>query len=170
MLFKRAKPVLNDNAPAPVLASEPASLIARDAEITGGFSTSGDVHVEGTLRGTLRARRCVVEADGLVEGEIIAEEIVVRGRVQGPLRAFHVHLEAGAAVEGDVVNDGIVIDNGAELTGSVWRSENPLDETPANAAPASSRNSVEPSRFLEGSMWPDADARNYRPLTAVRPR
>lgn len=168
MLFKRTKPVSNDNVPQPAPTSEPASVIGRDAEITGGFSTAGDVHVEGTLRGTLKARRCVVEPDGFVEGQIIAEEIVVRGRIVGPVRAYHVHLESGATVEGDVINDGIVIDNGAELTGSVWRSANPLDES--LKPPASSRQRSDGARFLESSRWPEVDAPGSRPLAVVRPR
>lgn len=169
MLFKRAKTELNDNAPQPPLTSDPASVVGRDAEITGTFSTAGDVHVEGTVRGTVKARRCVVEADGLVEGQIAAEEIVVRGRVQGPLRAYHVHLQAGARVEGDIINDGIVIDDGAELTGAVWRSDDPLAETAAAARPPL-RPAADATRIFDGALWPDTDAHSLRPLTAIRPR
>lgn len=170
MLFKRAKPVLNDNAPQPALtAADIPSVIGREAEITGNFVTSADVHVEGIVHGMVKARRCVIEPDGLVEGQVLAEEVVVRGQVQGPIKAYHVHLEAGASVAGDIVNDGIVIDNGAELTGSVWRSENPLAED----VPGRERRgpaAADHARFLETSQWPPQEGEGYRPLAASRLR
>lgn len=169
MFFRRAKAQLNDNEPIPSLMADAISFVARDAQVTGEFSTTGDVRVEGSVRGAVKARRCEVSAEGTVDGPITAEEIVVRGRVRGTLKAYFVHLEDGAQVEGDIVNERIVIDSGAELTGSVWRSNDPLAEgetaqdRPAPPGP-------EGSAFFQNSLWPEADGRNYRPLTAVRPR
>ena len=169
MLFKRAKGQLNDNESIPSLAIDALSVVARDAQFTGEFSTSGDVRVEGIVQGAVRARRCEVNAEGSVEGPIVAEEIIVRGRVRGTLRGYFIHLEDGAQVEGDIVNERIMIDSGAELTGSVWRSSDPLSEGENTAAQPAFPAHENPG-FFQNSLWPETDNRAYRPLTAVRPR
>lgn len=97
MFFRRAKATqLNDNEPVPALAVEVVSVVARDAQLTGDFSTEGDVRIDGGVRGAIRARRCEVSAGGSVEGPVFAEEIVVRGHVRGTLKGYFVHLEDGA--------------------------------------------------------------------------
>ena len=166
MLFRRSKPDLNDNAP-PVLETGSVTVIGADTEITGDLASGGDVRIEGTMRGALRAKRCIVEAEGFVEGEIIAEEIVVRGRVDGPLRGYLVHLQDGAQLRGDVVNERIVIDQGAEITGAVRRSDDPLNEERASRESAHLRSAA---RFESEPLWPNLDGGSSRPLTAIRPR
>jgi cytoskeletal protein CcmA (bactofilin family) len=169
MLFRRAKPELNDNEPSPLQGPEQATVIGRDAEFAGDLCTSGDVRIEGVVRGTVKARCCVVDIDGAVEGQIVAEEIVIRGRVQGPLKGYFVHLADGAQVQGDIVNERIVIDSGAELTGSVWRDADPLG--PEQAFPARATQAMsDDSRFPPTSLWPETEARDNRPLTAARLR
>lgn len=168
MLFKRARPDLNDNSPVPALENPSMSVIGADTDVEGNLNSDGEVRIEGRLRGEVRARRCIVEADGTVEGQVIADEIVVRGRVEGPLKGYLVHLENGAQVRGDVVNERIVIDSGAELTGSVWRSDDPLSEEQRPARPATRRSEAE--KFAAESLWAEANGGDFRPLMAIRPR
>jgi cytoskeletal protein CcmA (bactofilin family) len=169
MLFRRAKPPHNDNEPVPAMAAESPSVIGRNAEFAGNLTVEGDIRIEGLVRGTVRAGRCIIDSDGVVEGEVLADDIIVRGRVRGPLKGYFVHLESGAEVMGDIVNERIVIDSGAELTGSVWRSSDPFGEdSRSEQQPAAAAH--ESSSLFRTSMWPDTDSHGYRPLTAVRPR
>lgn len=167
MFFRRSKPNLNDNAPAPVEAAVP-TVIASDAVLRGDLATDGEIRVAGTVRGTIRARLCIVESGGAVEGDIRADEIIVRGRVIGPLRAYHVHLQPGSHVEGEVINETIVIDSGASLMGSVWHSEDPF-ATSQKKVEIERLPATEPSSYLQSPLW-TASGTSYRPLAAVRPR
>ena len=156
MFFRKRKSVGNDNVPGP---QEP-TIIGQDAVFDGTFTSDGDIHILGTMRGAVSARLCVVEVQGTVEGQISAEEVLVIGRVVGPLRGRHVHLQAGAIVEGDITSETIAIDHGAKLSGSVWHS--------GNDVPALSHEPAH--RLFTGSLW-DAKEEDdsVRPLKAVRP-
>jgi len=159
MFFRKRKPVGNDNAPGP---QEP-TIVGPDAVFDGTFTSDGDVHVLGTMRGAVSARLCVVEAQGTMEGQISAEEILVIGRVVGPLRGRHVHLQAGSSVEGDIASETIAIDHGAKLSGAVWQNKN--DTSAVQVL------SHEPAhRLFTENLWePKDDDDGVRPLKAVRP-
>jgi cytoskeletal protein CcmA (bactofilin family) len=73
------------------------SLLSQDLVIDGSVSTGGELQVDGTINGSVRARAVVVDANGVVYGDIAAEEVIVRGRVIGPIRALHIHIYAGRA-------------------------------------------------------------------------
>jgi|GEM_PF-2146542 len=177
MLFrKRGKPTSNDNHPSVVSTpATPSSLIGRGMVVEGDVSSDGDIHVDGILRGKLQARQCVIELNGLVEGDVIADEIVVRGRVVGPMRAYHVHVEAGARVEGDVVNASITVDGGAEIHGAIWHNDDPFAEAAeSRPRPEAGREDAAASRerpsYLESPLWNGGAVDDYRPIVAVRPR
>lgn len=127
MLFKRFRKKsgesTHDNPQEP-------SIITRDVMIDGSIVSRGTLHVEGTVHGDVRSQTCVIDSDGVVEGEVVAENVYVRGRIIGPIRGLHVHLYAGAHVEGDIINETVSIENGAYVYGSVRRSDDPLAEAP----------------------------------------
>ncbi|MEO9876907.1 MAG: polymer-forming cytoskeletal protein [Anderseniella sp.] len=104
------------------------SLLSLDLVIDGSVSTGGELQVDGTINGTVRARAVVVDGNGVVYGDITAEEVIVRGRVIGPIRALHIHIYAGAHIEGDVINQTLSIENGAHVDGKIRRVEDPLSE------------------------------------------
>lgn len=165
MFFRRStKPHLNDNAPPPELA---VTSIAADSEFDGSLTASGEVRIDGCLRGSVNAKVCVVEANGTVEGEISGDEIIVRGRVTGPLRAYHVHLQSGSQVDGDVTSTTITVDGGACLNGSVRRNDDPFAQQPGPVTYGAERNR---SSFLDSPLWTGAETNTQRPLTVIRPR
>jgi cytoskeletal protein CcmA (bactofilin family) len=161
MIFRRLGRKKSNGDAAAHEASGP-SLITRDVVIDGNLVTAGELHVDGTIRGNVRARSCVIDMHGLIEGEIVAEEIFVRGRCIGPMRGVHVHLHAGAHVEGDVINESIEIENGAYIYGSIRRSEDPLSE-PSMVAPY---HPPYPSAIEFSGDEDDV----YRPVKVIRPR
>jgi cytoskeletal protein CcmA (bactofilin family) len=163
MFFKRPRAVIDDSPP-PLDNVVPASILAENAVCEGKLTSEGEIRIEGTLRGKLKAKLCVVEKSGAVEGEIAADEVVVRGRVAGPLRAYHVHVEPGARIDGDVTSDTIVVDSGAEINGAVKRSDDPLGD---KAAPV---RSEAPALRRRDPFWTRAHLDEHRPLVAIRPR
>jgi len=104
------------------------TTISSEVIIEGHLVTNGEIQIDGTINGDVRARVCVVDANGVIHGEVYAEEVLVRGRVIGPIRGIHVHILAGGHVEGDVINETLSVENGAYIDGKIRRSEDPLSE------------------------------------------
>jgi cytoskeletal protein CcmA (bactofilin family) len=115
------------------------SLLSNDLTIKGNVITSGDIQIEGTIEGDVRANLLTVGESATIKGEIAADDVVVNGRVIGCLRGLKVRLTATAQVEGDIIHKTIAIESGAHFEGTVQRQEDPLGDSssrPATAAPA----------------------------------
>lgn len=120
------------------------SVLAADLTVTGNIRTEGDVQIEGTIEGDIRAHLLTVGESATIRGEIVAEEVVVNGRVVGRVRGLKVRLTATARVEGDIIHKTIAIESGAHFEGSVQRQEDPLTQggTPKLSGPRASSDSV----------------------------
>ena len=140
-MFKRPKQQLPAVQPpvAPPVAPEP-SYIARDTTFEGNILTSGEIHIDGAVRGMVQAQTCLVDAYGEVQGGIVAQMLYVRGRVTGPISAVHVTIQAGAHVEGNVAHDTISIENGAFVLGNISHR---TSHSPAPAIPETYRRETQ---------------------------
>ncbi|MBL4917844.1 bactofilin family protein [Szabonella alba] len=124
-----------------------ASVLSSDLTITGNVKTTGDIQVEGTIEGDIRAHLLTVGESATIRGEIVADDIVVNGRVIGRVRGLKVRLTSTARVEGDIIHKTIAIESGAHFEGSVQRQDDPLATGRSNsaaAAPASSQGASNP--------------------------
>ncbi len=132
-------------SPAPGLAAKKPSpsLLSSDLVVTGNVSSSGDIQIEGTIEGDVRAHLLTVGESATISGEIVADDVVVNGRVIGRVRGLKVRLTSSARVEGDIVHKTIAIESGAHFEGSVQRQEDPLGDkaAPRRSAPVSSASS-----------------------------
>jgi cytoskeletal protein CcmA (bactofilin family) len=102
------------------------SVLSSDLTVVGNLRTSGDIQVEGTVEGDIRAHLLTVGEGATIRGEIVADDIVVNGRVIGKVRGLKVRLTSSARVEGDIIHKTIAIESGAHFEGSVQRQEDPL--------------------------------------------
>ncbi|MCU0908475.1 MAG: polymer-forming cytoskeletal protein [Rhodobacteraceae bacterium] len=133
---KRATDMLNSAADAPTYTptspkSKPApSILSSDLTIVGNLKTTGDIQVEGTVEGDIRAHLLTVGEGATIKGEIVADDVVVNGRVVGRLRGLKVRLTSTARVEGDIIHKTIAIESGAHFEGSVQRAEDPISNAP----------------------------------------
>jgi cytoskeletal protein CcmA (bactofilin family) len=170
MIFKRPK-LMSNGTPSP--ANAVPSLVAQDVTIEGNVTTTGELHIDGTVYGAVRARSCVVDLNGFVHGEITADEVFIRGKVIGPIRGTHVNLYAGAQVEGDILNETISIENGANIYGMISRAEAvpPNEQAPANGASTPNSFGKTPSlQFEQDNYFDDQRDDSFRPIKVVQPR
>lgn len=124
------------------------SLLSSDLTIKGNVATSGDIQIEGTIEGDVRAHLLTVGESATIRGEVIADDVVVNGRVIGRVRGLKVRLTASAKVEGDIVHKTIAIESGAHFEGSVQRQEDPLNESNDRrraSAPAAAPRAAQPA-------------------------
>ncbi|MEP1197986.1 bactofilin family protein [Tateyamaria sp.] len=115
-------------------AKPPASLLSADLHITGNMKTTGDINVEGTVEGDIRAHLLTIGESATIKGEVIADDVVVNGRVVGRVRGLKVRLTSTARVEGDIIHKTIAIESGAHFEGSVQRQDDPLNSGGKGAA------------------------------------
>ncbi|WP_439524688.1 bactofilin family protein [Marivita sp.] len=116
-------------------AKPAASILSSDLHITGNLKTTGDINVEGTVEGDIRAHLLTVGESATIKGEVVADDVVVNGRVVGRVRGLKVRLTATARVEGDIIHKTIAIESGAHFEGSVQRQDDPLNGGKAKPVP-----------------------------------
>jgi cytoskeletal protein CcmA (bactofilin family) len=115
-----------DFTPAAPKGKVTASVLSSDLTVVGNLRTTGDIQVEGTVEGDIRAHLLTVGESATIRGEIVADDIVVNGRVIGRVRGLKVRLTSTARVEGDIIHKTIAIESGAHFEGSVQRQDDPL--------------------------------------------
>ncbi|MGR3617384.1 MAG: bactofilin family protein [Paracoccaceae bacterium] len=117
-------------------AKPPASTLSSDLHITGNMKTTGDIQVEGTVEGDIRAHLLTIGESATIKGEVTADDVVINGRIVGRVRGLKVRLTSTARVEGDIIHKTIAIESGAHFEGSVQRQDDPLNPGKPTAKPA----------------------------------
>jgi cytoskeletal protein CcmA (bactofilin family) len=121
-----AAPVKSGDFKTAPKATPPASVLSSDLHISGNLKTSGDIQVEGTVEGDIRAHLLTVGETATIKGEVVADDVVINGRIIGRVRGLKVRLTSTARVEGDIIHKTIAIESGAHFEGSVQRQDDPL--------------------------------------------
>lgn len=136
------KPAIPPKASTPPVPSStpkakpPASTLSSDIVIKGDIKSTGDIIVEGTVEGDIRAHQLTVGEGATVRGEVVGDDVVINGRIVGRLRGLKVRLTATARVEGDIIHKTIAIESGAHFEGSVQRQDDPLSGGAKKVQPA----------------------------------
>ena len=140
-----ATPKQTDYAASAPKAKPPASVLSSDLHVTGNMKTTGDIQVEGTVEGDIRAHLLTIGESATIKGEVVADDVVINGRIVGRVRGLKVRLTSTARVEGDIIHKTIAIESGAHFEGSVQRQDDPLTNgkaakpAPAAAAAAAAK-------------------------------
>lgn len=122
----QVKPTMDYAASSAAKPKAGVSVLSSDLTVVGNLRTTGDIQVEGTVEGDIRAHLLTVGESATIRGEIVADDIVVNGRVIGRVRGLKVRLTSTARVEGDIIHKTIAIESGAHFEGSVQRQDDPL--------------------------------------------
>ena len=128
---QQAKP--NEFKASAPKAKPPASVLSADLHVTGNMKTTGDIQVEGTIEGDIRAHLLTIGETATIKGEVVADDVVINGRIVGRVRGLKVRLTSTARVEGDIIHKTIAIESGAHFEGSVQRQDDPLSPGAKNA-------------------------------------
>ncbi|MDG1736777.1 MAG: polymer-forming cytoskeletal protein [Paracoccaceae bacterium] len=113
-------------APSPAKPKPAPSTLSSDLHVTGNMKTTGDIQVEGTVEGDIRAHLLTIGESATIKGEVVADDVIVNGRIVGRVRGLKVRLTSTARVEGDIIHKTIAIESGAHFEGSVQRADDPL--------------------------------------------
>ena len=123
-----AAPVAPASASGPATSADVTSAITAVSTIGAGLKIRGDISgnchliIEGEAHGKIHLvnGRVTVGANGRVNADIAAPEIVIEGNVQGNLQARdNVRLGSASHVQGSVLSPRIRIEDGARFRGKV---------------------------------------------------
>ena len=123
------------------------SIVSADLEIVGNLTTSGEVHLDGTIEGDVTCEKLMVGEKARVIGRVQANEVVIRGKIIGNVKAKNVELAKTAHVVGDIWHDTLAIDSGAFLEGHCRRNDDQtitgsIDSFPANVFEVGGKPSI----------------------------
>ncbi len=139
-MFSKRKPI------------EGLSFISAEMVVSGDVTAAAVLHIDGRIDGHVRCDRLREGADGVVAGNIVAEEARIGGLVEGAVIAASVILEATARIRGDITYQTISIAAGAQVEGRLARREslNVADE-PGTALVATPIPSPKPRRAAKAA-------------------
>jgi len=120
-----AVPTPRAASPAAAPAAGATTVVARASRFEGVLSGSGDILVEGELRGEISATGNVTVAEaGRVTADVHARNLTVAGAVDGDLAATErIELAASAKVQGNLTSPRILIRDGATFEGQVFMKQ-----------------------------------------------
>ena len=80
------------------------TIIGAGTSITGDIKSSGDIRIDGILRGNLSARaRILIGPEGSVEGDITGQYADILGKVTGTIKVKDLlQLRGNSTVDGDI--------------------------------------------------------------------
>ena len=115
-------------APRPVrggAGSPGLSFIGPEAVVSGDLATDAQLHVDGRIDGNVRCTQLIQGADGMIAGNIHADEARIAGTVEGKVVGRTLFVEATARILGDIAYETISIDAGAQIEGRLGRRARP---------------------------------------------
>ncbi|MFD2230776.1 bactofilin family protein [Alkalimarinus sediminis] len=124
------------------------TLISNKTQIVGDLQFSGGLHIDGTVKGTIRAdesSEAIIRISdvGEVDGDVIAPHIIVNGTVHGDVYSSkHIELAANASIKGNVYYHLIEMVMGAEVNGNLVHNKEPVSVS-GRAQPEDQRQEVE---------------------------
>jgi len=134
------------------------TLIARNTAIEGRVSFTGMLTIEGRVDGDVMSTEekdsiVRVTADGKVQGEIRAPDVIINGHVQGDVFASgQLVLASDAIVDGNVHYNLIEMEKGAQINGKMVHSvPSAADKAASKAAKrVKPDNVIEPQKMAAG--------------------
>lgn len=96
------------------------NILSEGTVITGDIAASGDIRIDGELKGNINAKgRLVVGPKGKVEGEINCNNIEVSGFIKGKINVSDLlTMKSSAKINGDIVAGKLSVEPGSIFTGT----------------------------------------------------
>lgn len=96
------------------------NMIKAGTEIQGDIKCSGDIRIDGILKGSLHTEgRLVVGESGRIEGNIVCKNADLSGTIRAKINVQELlSLKAACNLEGEISTNKLHIEPGATFTGS----------------------------------------------------
>jgi cytoskeletal protein CcmA (bactofilin family) len=103
-----------------------STMIGAGTTITGDLESSGDIRIDGTLKGNLKGKaKIIVGADGKVEGNIEGLQADIMGHVTGTIKVQELLILHGKTqVNGDIYAGKLQVEPTAVFNGNCHMGAN----------------------------------------------
>ena len=131
------------------------SIINEWLTMKGDLESDGDILVKGRVHGNIRCKMLIVDPGAVIEGGIVADEVMIRGTTRGTVRAKRVRLEKTANVESEIFHDIFSAEEGARIKGALRAN----DENAERAAQKAIQGAVEsPEKKVSSALYQMLDS------------
>jgi len=156
------KPADRKPEPKPVARSGPTrsgttgdrANIGRSITIKGDISGDEDLHIQGTVDGSvnLKEYNVTIDPEGRVKADIHGRTITVQGQVEGDLfGGEQVILRPSCRVIGNITAPRVALEDGANFRGTIDMEANSGGSTSAIQQPSVGQPSVQPPPVAQTS-------------------
>ena len=104
------------------------STVGEDLTIVGNVRTTGSLRLEGRIEGRVECETLILGETGVVEGDVISNEVVVFGNVLGGISADQITLQGTCVVVGDLSYGSLTVERGARFDGRSSRKASPGEQ------------------------------------------
>ena len=111
------------------------SIITQGIDFTGEVNTEGDIHIDGSMKGTIKANEVVIGHNGNFEGEIISNDLIVNGKIKGKFNIQNLSIRKDGTLSGKAKYLNVTIESGGKVLGELG-----LGKAPKALASAASKN------------------------------
>ena len=147
--------VSSDTAKKMTSISGKDTIIGANAQFTGNVVFTQKLRISGTVKGNVESNddsdaEVLVDANGLVEGDLIAPTITLRGEVNGNVHSSaKIVIDASALITGNVYYDILEMHGGATVNGSLIRNMGKTAGLLEKKVESDSKNNDQSSSFLQ---------------------
>ena len=99
------------------------SIIGEGIELSGEINTEGNIHIDGSMNGIIRANEVIIGPNGNFEGEIIADVFIINGTVKGKFTIKNLHVRSEGLLQGRAKYEILVVDSGGRIQGELGISK-----------------------------------------------
>ncbi len=107
------------------------SILSAGLKIDGQLKCEGDIQVDAEIDGSIQSDMVTVGKSGVINGDLLADEVTISGRIVGDIRARKVKITGTAHVQGDIHHSALSVEPGAFVDGVCRRVDNPHATTGA---------------------------------------
>lgn len=101
------------------VAQDNTTTIPETCAIKGEINAEGDVHINGSVTGKIKAEKTVfVQKEGHVDGEVYAQRIEISGELKGLCRSREVAINAEGFMDGTVECESLAVHHQGRFYGS----------------------------------------------------
>ncbi|MBN1598374.1 MAG: polymer-forming cytoskeletal protein [Bacteroidales bacterium] len=115
------------------------NLIGVGTDIKGDIQSTGDIRIDGTLKGNLKTKgKVVIGGTGMVKGEVYCKNSDVEGKIEGKINVQELlSLKSTSVILGDISAKRLAIEPGARFTGNCNMSNEALQANVVQEEPVS---------------------------------
>ena len=99
------------------------SIIGEGIDFSGEINTEGNIHIDGIMRGIIRANEVVIGPNGEFDGEIIADILIINGTIKGKFSIKNLHIRKEGLLQGRAKYEILVVDIGGIIQGELGISK-----------------------------------------------